>query len=153
VRSRRPELPVQANMTSLIDVVFLLIVFFVLVSRIIDEDRPRLDLPAPTPPATVIASPGPRAVISVVIDEADVSVYDLAGIAYPADQSGRAALDVVLVDLLRRDGSTAIQIRAGRDTPWDIVAPLLDGARAAGTTAGLAHPVRVQLAALRKRGI
>lgn len=151
--SRRPALPVQANMTSLIDVVFLLIVFFVLVSRIVDEDRPRIDLPTPTPPATVIASPGPRAVISVVTDDADVSAYHLAGIMYPANDVGRAALDGVLVGLLRRDHSTAIQIRAGRDTPWDIVAPLLDGARAAGATAGLVRPVRVQLAAIRKRGI
>ncbi|MBT5381425.1 MAG: biopolymer transporter ExbD [Phycisphaerae bacterium] len=153
MRTRRPALPVQANMTSLIDVVFLLIVFFVLVSRIVDEDRPRVDLPTPTPPATILASPGPRAVISVVTDESDISAYHLAGITYPADQHGRAALDVVLAELLRRDGSTAIQIRAGRDTPWDIVAPLLDGARSAGTTAGLSHPVRVQLAAIRKRDI
>ena len=69
-------------MTSLIDVVFLLIVFFVLVSRIVDEDRPRVDLPTPTPPATILASPGPRAVISVVTDESDISAYHLAGITY-----------------------------------------------------------------------
>jgi biopolymer transport protein ExbD len=146
-------LPVQANMTSLIDVVFLLIVFFVLVSRIVDEDRPRLDLPTPRPPATAVAAPGPRAVVSVVLEEAASPRYHLAGREYPADAAGRAALGSVLADLLARNGRTAIQIRASRDTPWDVVAPLLDEARAAGVNAALQHPVRVQLAAIRERGI
>ena len=140
-------------MTSLIDVVFLLIVFFVLVSRIVDEDRPRLDLPSPTPAATVIPAPGPRAVISVVVPEAGTPRYHLAGLEYPADATGRAAIGRVLTDFLARDGHTAVQIRAGQDTPWDVVAPLLDEARAAGNRAALQHPVRVQLAATRERGV
>ncbi|MDP7189555.1 MAG: biopolymer transporter ExbD [Phycisphaerales bacterium] len=153
MRNRRPALPVQANMTSLIDVVFLLIVFFVLVSRIVDEDRPRLDLPSPRPPATVVAAIGPRAVISVVPSEANTARYHLAGRYYPADKAGRAAIGSVLTDMLARNARTAIQIRAGRDTPWNVVAPLLDEAREAGTRAALQHPVRVQLAAIRERGV
>ncbi|MDP6986899.1 MAG: biopolymer transporter ExbD [Phycisphaerales bacterium] len=146
-------MPVQANMTSLIDVVFLLIVFFVLVSRIVDEDRPRLDLPSPTPPATTVAAPGPRAVISVVPGEGGSSQYHIAGLTYPTDAAGRAAIGEVLEEVLARNGRTAVQLRAGRDTPWDVVAPLLDEARNAGVRARLQHPVRVQLAAIRERGI
>jgi len=152
VRSRRPVLPVQANMTSLIDVVFLLIVFFVLVSRIVDDDRPQLDLPTPRPPATAIAAAGPRAVISVVRTEEDGLRYHLAGATYSADVAGCAAIGRVMADLLIENDRTAVQIRAAKDTPWDIVAPLLDEARSAGRVATLQHPVRVQLAAIRERG-
>jgi biopolymer transport protein ExbD len=138
-------------MTPLIDVVFLLIVFFVLVSRIVDEDRPKLDLPAPTPPATMIPPPGPRAVVSVV-GAGGSTQYMLAGTAYPAGGSGRAALRAALTTMLAATPEMTVQIRADQTAAWQVVAPVLDVTRDAGAAAGLAGPVQTQLAATRERG-
>ena len=120
---RRIETSVQANMTPLIDVVFLLIVFFVLVSRIVDEDRPRLDLPSPVPPATMVPSPGPRAIVSVV--DGTSPTYHLAGVVYEANEGGRAALGAAIAALVLQVPDTAVQVRAARSTSWDMVAPIL----------------------------
>jgi biopolymer transport protein ExbD len=145
---RRVYTSVQANMTPLIDVVFLLIVFFVLVSRIVDEDRPRLDLPSPTPAATMVPPPGPRAIVSVV--DGEPATYQLAGTAYDTTDTGRAALGSALADLLRRSPDTSVQVRAARSTSWDLVAPVLEEARSASQAAGLGGEVRVQLATIRE---
>ena len=45
--TRRGPVKPQMNITPLIDVVFLLIVFFMLVSKIVTEEVPELQLPAP----------------------------------------------------------------------------------------------------------
>lgn len=143
---RRIETSVQANMTPLIDVVFLLIVFFVLVSRIVDEDRPRLDLPSPVPPATMVPPPGPRAIVSVV--DGASPTYHLAGAVYEANERGRAALGAAITTLVRQVPDTAVQVRAARSTSWDMVAPILEEARSAGEAAGTT--IRVQLATTRE---
>ena len=143
---RRVETSVQANMTPLIDVVFLLIVFFVLVSRIVDEDRPRLDLPSPVPPATMVPSPGPRAIVSVV--DGTSPTYHLAGVVYEANEGGRAALGAAIAALVLQVPDTAVQVRAARSTSWDVVAPILEEARSAGEAAGTT--IRVQLATTRE---
>ena len=49
---RRGPAQAQANITPMIDVVFLLIVFFVLVSQIVDLESVDLDLPTPEHAAT-----------------------------------------------------------------------------------------------------
>ena len=43
----RPDRPVQVNMTSMVDIVFLLIIFFVLVSQFISADNILVELPDP----------------------------------------------------------------------------------------------------------
>ncbi len=147
---RRARTSVRADMTPLIDVVFLLIVFFVLVSRIVDKDRPKVDLPAPTPPATMIPPPGPRAVVSVVESDGPTQ-YRLNGRPYSADHSGRRLLRAALADLLRSTPDMTVQIRADQSAAWEVVAPVLDAAREAGGGAGVGGPVQVQLAAIRER--
>jgi biopolymer transport protein ExbD len=139
-------------MTPLIDVVFLLIVFFVLVSRIVDEDRPRLDLPSPVPPATLISPQGPKLIVSVVSDGSGAWQYHLAGADMTANRDGAEMLERSVAAQLRRAPETAIQVRAGQTTPWEIVSPVLQAARAAGRAAALPHPVRVQLATTRRQG-
>ena len=46
-RLGKPSLTINANMTPMIDVTFLLIVFFVVVSQIVDRDAVSMDLPSP----------------------------------------------------------------------------------------------------------
>ncbi len=146
---RRRGFPgIASDMTPLIDVVFLLIVFFVLVSRIVDEDRPRLDLPSPEPAASRTPEAGPRAIVNVLDDQE--TVLSLDGRQWRGDQAV-GSLQKTLVELLRAHPTLAIQIRAGRSTPWSRVGPVLDAARGAGRLAGLSRPVHVQLAAMRDR--
>ncbi len=149
---RRVHGPIQANMTPLIDVVFLLIVFFVLVSRIVDEDRPRLDLPAPVPAATLISPPGAKIIVSIVADGSAAWRYHMPGADIPADAAGADALAHIVAESLQRDPEAAVQVRAGQNTPWEVVAPVLEAARVAGRAASIPHPVRVQLATTRNQG-
>lgn len=147
---RRGGTSINADMTSLIDVVFLLIVFFVLVSRIVDEDRPPLDLPSPTPAATRVPEAGLRTVVSVLGGAGDVRLR-LDGVEWSGPAASES-LRVSLGTLLAKHPTASVQIRAGRDTPWVDVAPVLDAARGAGRDARLPGPVHVQLAAMRSRG-
>jgi len=48
--SRRKHAQIEPNLTSLIDVTFLLIVFFVLVSHLNEVESVEVDLPRPTDP-------------------------------------------------------------------------------------------------------
>jgi len=136
----------QANLTPLIDVVFLLIVFFVLVSRIVDEDRPRLDLPSPWPPASMVPAAGPKVIVSVLPGESGGWRYHLADFDTAAGDAGANSLADVMAAQLRRHEGAAVVVRAGRDTPWQHVSPVLDAAREAG------GDVRVQLASIRSDG-
>ncbi|MCH8853337.1 MAG: biopolymer transporter ExbD [Planctomycetes bacterium] len=43
----KPDRPMQVNMTSMVDIVFLLIIFFVLVSQFISADNISVELPNP----------------------------------------------------------------------------------------------------------
>ena len=43
----KPDRPMQVNMTSMVDIVFLLIIFFVLVSQFISADNISVELPDP----------------------------------------------------------------------------------------------------------
>ena len=52
--TRQERGQVQANLTPMIDVTFLLIVFFVLVSQIVEVENVDLNLPAPREPASVL---------------------------------------------------------------------------------------------------
>ncbi len=63
-RSSQPE-PIAANLTPMIDVTFLLIIFFVLVSQIVEVENADLDLPRPEQAASELPSEQSRVVINV----------------------------------------------------------------------------------------
>ena len=57
-RRKHPPTQVESNLTSMIDVVFLLIVFFVLVSQVVSREAEPLDLPeVPDAAAAVAGAP------------------------------------------------------------------------------------------------
>jgi len=143
MRRRRANHSIQANLTPLIDVVFLLVVFFVLVSRIVDEDRPRLDLPSPSPLASLIPPPGEKVIVSVLPADVQGWRYHFADLDVPATDAGIDALSRALAHRLDRHHEAAVVVRAGSDTPWEFVSPVLAAARQGGSD------VRVQLAVIR----
>ena len=55
-RRKPPPTQVEANLTSMIDVVFLLIVFFILVSQVVNREAEPLDLPEVPDAATTTMS-------------------------------------------------------------------------------------------------
>jgi len=135
------------GITPLVDVVFLLIVFFVLVSRVVDLERVRMDLPAPNPAATLPRGGHSAAVVNVVPGEDGMATgYRLNGSIYTADAAGEASLGAALVAELQADPATAVLVRADRDARSAMVLPVLHAARRAAAQVGLPHPVRVELA-------
>ena len=89
IHQRGPARP-QASLTPMIDVVFLLVVFFVAVSQIVDQDRLVMDLPAPTPSAAHRPVEGPRAVVNVMPGESGTSLgYQIDGLFFTPDKTGQ----------------------------------------------------------------
>lgn len=64
--TRRGPVKPTLNITPLIDVVFLLIVFFMLVSKIVTEEVPELQLPDPTNTAAIVVQDDNRLIVNVV---------------------------------------------------------------------------------------
>ncbi len=135
------------GITPLVDVVFLLIVFFVVVSSVVDLDRVPLDLPMPNPAMTMPPAERPAAVVNVVPgDDGEALGYRLDGQTYNPDHNGVELLRHALAVHLVADPNTAVVIRADRAARSAVVLPVLSVARRAATEAGLGHPVRVELA-------
>jgi biopolymer transport protein ExbD len=125
--------PIGANMTPMIDVVFLLIIFFLVSSHLAkQETRPALDLPAAGPQPPVIDS----------AEQLTINVNDDGALSV-----GGAAIDVQrLTELVQlhvdQHGSTAaVRIRTDRSVPYGWIEPLLKTAADAGV-ANLAFAVR-----------
>ncbi|MCH2136006.1 MAG: biopolymer transporter ExbD [Phycisphaerales bacterium] len=151
MRTSRQHISVP-GITPLVDVVFLLIVFFVLVSRVVDLDRVPMDLPMPDPALSAPPMERSTAVVNVVPgDDGEAAGYRLDGTTHATDQDGRNALRHALAAHLLADPTTAVVIRADRRARSGGVLPVLHLARRAAAEAGLAVPVRVELAVERPR--
>lgn len=113
-----------ANMTPMIDVVFLLIIFFLVSSHLArQENRLPLELPA-------AATPGPldpdRSALTVSVDSEHR--WRVAGEVISAER-----LRQILADHVERDGrSAAVRIRTDRSVPYGHVAPILSIAARTG---------------------
>ena len=116
--------PVGANMTPMIDVVFLLIIFFLVSSHLARrENRMPLELPA-------AATAGPldpeRSALTIHVDPQ--GRWHTRG-----EVVDRAALEQIVADHVRREGRRAgIRIRTDRRVPYARVQPLLGQAAGAG---------------------
>ncbi|MEE2719309.1 MAG: biopolymer transporter ExbD [Planctomycetota bacterium] len=133
---RGPARP-QANITSMIDVVFLLIVFFVLVSQIVDLESVDMELPEPEHPAAALPEEEPRAVLNVLPgDDGDCDGYRLAGVDYPPTPDGLGALRTALVAIYQQTPGIRVNLRADRATDYRWVSPVLQLVRQAAGLSG-----------------
>lgn len=114
---------VVGNMTPMIDVVFLLMIFFMLVaqiqrSRALELDLARIDDAA----STELDKQRARIVISVV----------------PTNQGGGILIDGnpaplnAITNAVSLQPGAQVEVAAARDEPYDRVAPVLDAARLGG---------------------
>lgn len=106
------------NLTPLIDVTFLLIVFFVMSSRLVSEEVAiEMDLPREASGETV--EPDDSAKIIINAPKPDVVYFG----------AKRVTLDELRARLLREKartvGPTSVRIRTNRDVPYGAIEPIL----------------------------
>jgi biopolymer transport protein ExbD len=148
---KRGPAAIEANLTPMIDVTFLLIVFFVLVSQIVEVENVQMDLPRPADPATVKQGEEQRTVINLVpAPGGRIRGYRLGTRTFPAGAAGVEALTAHLSSLYASNPQLAINLRADRGTRYELVAPVMQAITdAAGRVAGKGVSPRVNLMVVR----
>lgn len=121
---RRRRSATVLNLTPLIDIVFLLLVFFMLTSHFIEEQRVPIDLPK-----AVTGGDGPgNEVVEVVITPADGLLVDGVPVQLEhLEQTLRGALHAPDVKVVRLRGDQAASL--------GLAVQVIDAARSAGADA------------------
>lgn len=125
---------VGANMTPMIDVVFLLIIFFMLVSQIQRARLVELELPEIRDAAAGIAPRESVVVINVVPEARGGAPYRLGTMEFDDDRSGVEGLTRQLVRERERGGEVVVLVRADRTERYERVHPVLGAVSDAGLT-------------------
>src|SRR5262245_31048224 len=126
--ARRPRrhADIEPNLTSLIDVTFLLIVFFVLVSHLHEMEAVELDLPRPTDPATIQPEGENQVAVSVIPGVEGVAQgFRVGEIEFGNDGPGREQLAAHLASLYRLNPLISVNIRADQSTRYEFVEPAM----------------------------
>ena len=142
----------QANLTPMIDVTFLLIVFFVLVSQIVEVENVEMTLPELVEPASDLPGEEQRAVINVVPGpEGTALEYRVGGRAFAIDAAGRELMTQHLSGLLAANPALRVNLRADQRTHYQWVEPVLAAVSgAAGRLEDIALTPRVNLVVVRE---
>src|SRR5688500_15249569 len=112
-RRNRERAGLEVNLTSLIDVTFLLIIFFVLVSKLNEAENIRLDLPSPQEPMTELPDSKHQVVINVLPGNAGgASAYRVGAIDFPSSLAGQSAMKSHLVELYQANPAMEVNVRA-----------------------------------------
>ena len=150
-RNRRkfPVAVIEANLTPMIDVTFLLIVFFTLVSGIADNERVDMALARVTPGASAQANEDSRVMLNVIpATDGRIGGYLLAGETFDATPDGVARLADTLTGLYRRNPNLAVNLRADRATMYEWVEPAMRATTTAASLAGGGALPRLNLVVL-----
>lgn len=124
-RPRRP-LPVEINLAPLIDVVFLLLIFFMVSTTFKDDSRLRVQLPH----AQGEEAQAQEQVIRIVIDRAGRFFIDDREVTDPKTQT----LVKLLSERRGEDPNLPVLIQADAATPHQAVITAMDAASQAGLT-------------------
>jgi biopolymer transport protein ExbD len=145
--------PMQANLTPLIDVTFLLIVFFVLVAQI-NNSQIVTEINLPEPQQSVSEEPeqdeDSRLIINAIPapdDPARVVAYRLGSRDYPANATGLARLAEELRSARQDRANLIVDLRADRATPYGMVHPAMRAAASVGI-----HRINLIVQPSRNRG-
>jgi biopolymer transport protein ExbD len=146
---RRGPADIHANLTPMIDVTFLLIVFFVLVSQIVEVENVELELPELPDPASAMAGEEQRVVVNVVPAlDGTARAYRTGGVSFPADADGAIALGAAIERRFASAPNLRVSFRADRRTEHASIQPALDAIANAARRAGAAP--RLNLVILRE---
>lgn len=121
-------------MTPMIDVVFLLIIFFMLVSQIQRARLVELELPEVRDAAASVPPRESVVVINVVPESRGGAAYRLGTLEFNDDRSGVDALARQLVLERERASEVVVLVRADRTERYDRVHPVLRAVSDAGLT-------------------
>lgn len=130
----------QPNLTSLIDVVFLLLVFFLLATQLTQEKRVEMSLPAFDKRQSAALPAGedqPRIIVNVVpeaLRESAGGLYLVDKDVYPGDAAGVAALGERLRRAKADDPAVRVLLRAARDERYERVHPAMQAVTLAGVS-------------------
>ena len=150
---QRGHAEIEANLTPMIDMTFLLIVFFILISQITEIENIEMELPQPKPAASSPPPEETRSVINIIPDAEGKAVgYKLGTVTYSIEPGGAAALRDELVKMYGANPELRINLRADRRTEQRWVDPILEAIRTAASTAGGGADARVNLVVVEKRG-
>lgn len=138
-KRRKEPADLSANLTSLIDVTFLLIVFFVLVSKINDVERTTDLKPPQVPnPLSELAESEHRVVINVIPAPAGRVASYLVGLSeFAGDDAGLAGMTDHLTRLYQTNPSIDVNVRADRATHYEFVEPVLQAVSTAAIKSGI----------------
>jgi biopolymer transport protein ExbD len=122
-------------MMPMIDVVFLLIIFFVLVSQIARAERVSLDLPKLLSPSAGDSEPDREIVVSIIPITDTASSGDWCQVGVRRIAAGEGSVDRLadaLGEVLRTDPNVNVTIRAARNESYQRVHPAMEACRRAG---------------------
>lgn len=124
---------VELNVIPLIDVVFFLLVFYVISTSFVSQTGVSLERPSSTQAQTLNAAVVPVAVTRAGLIQVGTRSTDLAGLSALVD------------DALRSGGATRVLVIADRDVPTGLLLHVMDACSAGGAT-------DVEVAATREGG-
>ena len=136
---RRGPASFDVNMTPLIDMAFLLIVFFVLVSQVTTAENVDLDLPRPA--ASAAGKPGAeeRIVVNVLpAQDGGAAGYRVGRREFTPDVAGLQQLVQAIAGAMRAQPGLEVNIRADRATAYEWVRPVMDAVSDALAASGTA---------------
>lgn len=113
---------ISPNLTPMVDVVFLLIVFFIVVAQITSNERLKLTPPAIADAQTVDPGEERRVIINIVPENQIAEIggdFLLAGELFRDDDAGRADLTDRLAVIRARNDRIAVSVRADRTERYD----------------------------------
>ena len=126
-RRGMPTSAIHANMTPMIDVTFLLIVFFVVVSQIVDRDIVPMDLPTPDRAVAGIPDREHITVNLVPLADGEIAGIVVGGHTIAAD----AMIELTsIVQTRLQGGATDVHLRADRRTKYSYVHQAIEAIRA-----------------------
>ncbi len=127
---REPTSSLHANMTPMIDVTFLLIVFFVLVSQIVDQDIVPMDLPHPYESQASISEETDHLTINLVpMTNGTVAGIVIAGRTIANDAMSELT---AIVEAQLNDGVSEIHLRADSGTQYVYIYEVIETIRNTG---------------------
>ena len=149
---RRGPAQIEANLTPMIDMTFLLVVFFVLVSTISEVESVEMELPEPSPTASAPPTDDPRAVINVIPgDEGEALNYRLNGFDFQLVPQGIDGLRSRIIELYSANPELLINLRADRRTEQKYIAPVLRTVTEAASSSGRESAARINLVVITER--
>lgn len=148
---KRGRAQISANLTPMIDVTFLLIVFFVLVSQIVEVENVPLALPELDEPASQVAGEEQRIIVNVVPGIGGAAIgYKVSSTQFSADDDGLAGLRNHLAGVYVQTPAIGVNLRADRFTEYEHVEPALQAIGDAARMAGVTGAARVNLVVIRE---